>query len=585
VRQDETALTSRPLRPAGPRRPARTPAHAWAGPFALAALVAATSLAVALYASVWLVAPYLALMALVLGSPGRGRREPTLPPPHPIVRARAAGTGEAAETPGRKADLGPGPGPTPPPVEAGASPDAPPEPAEAETPNPEPAVVKTRRGKGRGRKPKPAAPSVFEPTGATWVRVGPGQFVRADPATAPAVGDAGGAVADETTFAPVPVPVPGSDTFRESPGVAADPGEDPPESRNPGHGVREGVAEWIRPRTIDPDPAVGLAGEGKAEGEGPGLGAELDLGPGVPAGDAPDDPGVQSWEDNGIAPDASDETTPGVRGAEDGCPLEFEGSPPEDRGPDPDAVPLAWRPEPQVMGPDDLGDRPAPVPAPEGVGEGTGPWREPLASSPKPKARPVFRVLAGASRGLPCRRGVKGAGATRPARASGGRRGVRSARVSGSRRHPSQVRRPGRSPHADRTHPPRSPPCGSGRDPPRIEANAAGSLPAGDPPGGRFPTNGSGAAPRVRSPGRRAPARVDRFLKLGDMARGRWVPRCSYPNPCAGAAAEPHGFGYEPRGTRLGPPQLNKPIDLGAAAGWVPARPGFFVSSWGGVDW
>jgi len=49
-------------------------------------------------------------------------------------------------------------------------------------PGVEPTVVKTRRGKGRGRKAKGAASptAAADSTAATWVRIGPGKFVRAD---------------------------------------------------------------------------------------------------------------------------------------------------------------------------------------------------------------------------------------------------------------------------------------------------------------------------------------------------------------------------------------------------------------------
>src|SRR5206468_3781056 len=75
VRIDEPSYPLRPSTRTRPHRSVRFRAPAWTGPAALAALVAVTSLALAVFASAWLVPPYLALMALVLGFPN-ARREP-----------------------------------------------------------------------------------------------------------------------------------------------------------------------------------------------------------------------------------------------------------------------------------------------------------------------------------------------------------------------------------------------------------------------------------------------------------------------------------------------------------------------------
>ena len=465
MRHDDTTFSTRPSPPSGTRRPVNANAHAWAWPTALAVLVAATSLALAVFASVWLVVPYLALMALVLGTPGVGRREPKLSPTPPIARARPAGIDAGAEPPGREAEAEPE---STPPVESGASTDAPPDPVEALAPNSEPTVVKTRRGKGRGRKSKPVAPAVFEPTGATWVRVGPGKFVRADSATpsTPEVVDR------EEPGPPTETPGPRSDEASRpgsdtSPDVSPNPVEEPQVPGAPEPEAQETVEAWAKPWAIDPDPAAEPSGAGEAEENGPGHVAASDPGQGVPAGDAPDATGVGSTEDNGNAPDASVEPDPGVPAVDPGpSPLEFEATPPVEPGPDPEADSVALRPDPPVVVTDRPDPEPSPAadPAPEAVGIGAGPRREPSASRPGPPARPVFRPLVAALRGLAVRRGMRGAGATRPAfPPRWDRRGGLSARVSGTRRHPYRLRNPARSPHPDRTHPPRSPPCGSGR--------------------------------------------------------------------------------------------------------------------------
>jgi len=141
-----------------------------------ALLVAVTSLAVGVYASAWLVVPYLALMALVLVPPAVvfGRPRTTaggeVPEPRGVTTGDAAGCGADD-----RSSFAP---------EAETDPDFPAEPGSASDADlatlPEPTAVKTRRGKGRGRKAKPGSPATAEPAGAAWIRVGPGKFVRAD---------------------------------------------------------------------------------------------------------------------------------------------------------------------------------------------------------------------------------------------------------------------------------------------------------------------------------------------------------------------------------------------------------------------
>ncbi len=132
---------------------------------ALWSLVAATTLAVAFYVTVWLVLPYLALMAFVLGIPLDRLRPRRAEPANEQTPVQAI-DGES------EADSNATVAPT-------ASDD------DGLAADPEPVAVKTRRGKGRARKPKVVAvpPVPAEPTAPNWVRVGPGKFVRADAAT------------------------------------------------------------------------------------------------------------------------------------------------------------------------------------------------------------------------------------------------------------------------------------------------------------------------------------------------------------------------------------------------------------------
>jgi hypothetical protein len=132
-----------------------------------------TSLALAVSVSVWLVPPYLGLMAWIL-LPARDRRGDALRPtgqavPRPKVAEEIAGgsTGIADAVDVAPAD---------PPVE-------PPSSAESLADQAEPAdppALKTKRGRGRGRKAKGV---VDPPAGVTWVQVGPGKYVRVETAS------------------------------------------------------------------------------------------------------------------------------------------------------------------------------------------------------------------------------------------------------------------------------------------------------------------------------------------------------------------------------------------------------------------
>jgi hypothetical protein len=173
-----------------------------------------TSLAVAWLVSAWLVPPYLALMAAILFAPS-GRRN------------------EAAET---RPDFRPGedlakgePGAFRDVVLSSMEPAAPVDPSLALAPSESSVAlsraspVKAGRGKGRGRIKK--AKGVVEPaaTDATWIRIGPGKFVRADtPRSAAPIPEPSSTLPDEPdSIPPAPTFEAGLEERTESPGNEA----------------------------------------------------------------------------------------------------------------------------------------------------------------------------------------------------------------------------------------------------------------------------------------------------------------------------------------------------------------------------
>ena len=172
MRQNDPSSISGPPTTPDQRPPARVPAWAWSG--ALVVLMVLTSLAVA-SVSVWLVLPYLALMALILFTPP-GRRERG---EDHGARSRRQGPVGGEELADDRAEAGVEDGAV---DRASADPAAETElvvePAEATASDSEPRAVKTRRGKGRMRKAKAVAESPGAT--ATWIQIGPGKFVRVE---------------------------------------------------------------------------------------------------------------------------------------------------------------------------------------------------------------------------------------------------------------------------------------------------------------------------------------------------------------------------------------------------------------------
>jgi hypothetical protein len=146
----------------------------WAWPATLACLATITSLALAFYASVWLVVPYLIVMGLVLD----------IPIPAIVRRAirikatvhSGSASGPVVSNAGVDRDLGE----TVSAVELELEPTSDIEAAASSDPDLDASLAKAKRGRGRPRKAKPLPVVEVEEQPATWVRVGPGQFVRAD---------------------------------------------------------------------------------------------------------------------------------------------------------------------------------------------------------------------------------------------------------------------------------------------------------------------------------------------------------------------------------------------------------------------
>jgi hypothetical protein len=162
--------------------PARPRVRAWIWPTVLGVLVTATCLTVAVFASAWLVAPYLVGMALILGVPRplrlaaralagwlqrgvtayRHARRPDAPSGADGRRARPEleSDPESNATAADEADA--------------SSSDDPP------ASLPEAPGAKPRRARGRARKARPAPVAESPRAAARWVRVGPGKFVRVE---------------------------------------------------------------------------------------------------------------------------------------------------------------------------------------------------------------------------------------------------------------------------------------------------------------------------------------------------------------------------------------------------------------------
>jgi hypothetical protein len=133
----------------------------------LALLTAGTSWAIAASASIWLVPPYLILMAWLLypstGRPSGVLEEADESQSDPLRTARTDEASDRSDV--SRQGL----------ASAGSF-------EEGSVPETSVSPAKARRAKGRPRKVKPAP---IEPTEATWLQVAPGQFVRVEAAGSP----------------------------------------------------------------------------------------------------------------------------------------------------------------------------------------------------------------------------------------------------------------------------------------------------------------------------------------------------------------------------------------------------------------
>ncbi len=487
MRQNVPIKTRRPLSTVGRRSQGQ--ARAWTWPTVLVVLILLTSLSVA-SVSAWLVLPYLILMSLIL-LPTALRRD---------AASVELGSGSGAGV--DVADL----------LEAGSlvadAPSVDPSPSATAADGggddrasaPVPGAVKARRGKARGRDRTRSIAELSD--AACWVRVGPGKFVRVDPASraidgaTPApegepslpLATSDGACEVEEWQDPPPSSLEVEDAPAPSDGLATE-GEAVPRV---GH---EGPEEWQRgeedgpgiPAVAGPPPAREeasppdvpeaawsaevaddaasaplpdeqhhVADSGREVGPAPighdGCSDDEEVaerifcatqgregtGPEIEPGDTP--------RDNGIAPDAFDEVADRVslvseRRGDLGSEIE-PGDTPGDNGIAPDAPGPAWPAHTEGSRPEDVAeDRPMPV-------------------TPSPRAFPT--VPASKCFSLALRR----------AWLRGGRSSRRGTGAPGPRRVPRPGRSPGNLPgprqgerrdvrrfrQICRTFPPRSPP-------------------------------------------------------------------------------------------------------------------------------
>lgn len=169
MRRAEPALSINPLPSSRLRRLVHV--RAWAWPVALAVLMALTSIAMALLVTAWLVPPYLALVAWILfpastehSNVHEPAGEPSQPQQASEVPCNVVPT-QAGDTAASEPVLEPS-------TEAESLVD--------EVESTEPVGLKNKRARARSRKGKGF---VEPPANVTWIQVGPGKFVRVEPAS------------------------------------------------------------------------------------------------------------------------------------------------------------------------------------------------------------------------------------------------------------------------------------------------------------------------------------------------------------------------------------------------------------------
>ena len=464
MRHDQPLSTAIPPTPAAPIAQASTPVRTWAWPIGMAVLTAITSLAVALYASAWLALGYLVMMALVLGVPSRRTTMTARPNRRPVHGIGSIRVPRVRRNPYSTATALPARVPEDPEVgrerggvseSASVSSSSVALPASGSEPEPDPGASKAKRARPRPRKGKGGAatastvslaPSETSDAAVTWIRVGPGKFVRAD-ASSPTLAQASPSEDEMVTWGSVVESAP--PTFEESDVAASCPTESMRE-------IEEVPAE---------PPGAEIAGE---DAEDTGL--ELE---GTKDGVVEDDPAeaaqgvseADETEDNGIAPDAP------VEPALDAQAQPFDAEPvtPEVEPLLPVEVPQDFAPEPaidatrvepetsRIASREEPGEHEPVACDDESQADGFDEARRhPETWSPAASWRETSRGRTPAHASMP------DVGVQRTAPGN-----VRWTRVShvrpGVRRSPrrGRGRGPGRFHKLHRTHPPRSPPRGS----------------------------------------------------------------------------------------------------------------------------
>jgi hypothetical protein len=284
----------------------------------LAGLLGATACAVA-SVSAWLVPVYLLLVVVILAAP-RGPRTSSL-----ASGSRAGSTGTEIAEPGRgsgtdradgtglpepRPDAGPDPG-----LATGEGDD--PETAHLRLDPAATAVPKPRRSRARSRKPaKPAAEPTAGSAPVTWVRVGPGQYVRSDTlnqgqppaqteAQAPVEVEVPAVAAGDDPATDPPAPAPAAPTVSDQ----AAPAADVPEAETPT--TSEEPAPAAHPIADAPEAAIPTPEADAPEAHpAPDVSEPVPTAPEVVADTSP------HAEEYGIAPSAFSTTAPESEPAE-----------------------------------------------------------------------------------------------------------------------------------------------------------------------------------------------------------------------------------------------------------------------------
>lgn len=264
----------------------------------LAGLIGLTSWVVASL-STWLVPVYVTALVLIFATPRANHRGDAEASGRGGIPADADANGSAAATADGVGAAGP--------AEGGSSPSS--DGAAAASASAVASTSRPRRSRGRARKPaKPGPEPAAAASPASWIRVGPGKFVRADaPFPAPDGPEAG----PEPAAASEP-PGADGDSLADPPGMdrGQDPGSEPVE---PGSTALPEAAEVEQAPPVDPAlPDVGAEGYGNAPSA---------FGPGPEIVPGPEDAPEQAESGPAEAPGSDHAAAAAARGgsAPEGC--------------------------------------------------------------------------------------------------------------------------------------------------------------------------------------------------------------------------------------------------------------------------